>query len=50
MVEWCRRDDFRKLLPALLEGEDEEFSTYIRSIADKYSNITMQKEQELHKT
>jgi hypothetical protein len=34
MIEWCRRDDFRKLLPTLLEGEDEAFSTYIQSIAN----------------
>lgn len=33
MREWCRRPDFRELLPELLEGEDEEFSTYIRRIA-----------------
>lgn len=33
MREWCRRPDFRELLPELLEGEDEEFAAYIRHIA-----------------
>ena len=29
MREWCQREDFRKLLPTLLEGEDPEFAEYI---------------------
>ncbi|HZV97721.1 MAG TPA: hypothetical protein VFF74_01900 [Methylophilaceae bacterium] len=29
MREWCRREDFRKLLPRLLQGEDPDFSAYI---------------------
>lgn len=33
MREWCRREDFRGLLPELLKGEDEEFSAHIRRIA-----------------
>jgi hypothetical protein len=33
MREWCQRDDFRAVLPKLLEGEDDEFSTYILEIA-----------------
>jgi len=33
MREWCRRDDFRALLPELLEGEDDAFSAHIRRIA-----------------
>ena len=33
MREWCRRDDFRILLPALLEGEDPGFKTYIEELA-----------------
>jgi hypothetical protein len=33
MTEWVRHDDFRKALPTLLEGEDEEFSRHIRSLA-----------------
>jgi hypothetical protein len=32
MREWCRREDFRALLPTLLQGEDPEFVEYIRSI------------------
>jgi len=35
MREWCRREDFRALLPALLEGEDPEFVTYLRQLAAK---------------
>jgi hypothetical protein len=37
MREWCRRADFRALLPALLEGEDPEFGAYIREVAAKES-------------
>jgi hypothetical protein len=37
MREWCRREDFRKALPNLLEGEDEEFSRYILKIAQANS-------------
>jgi hypothetical protein len=33
MREWCRREDFRALLPDLLEGEDPEFVSYIRALA-----------------
>lgn len=33
MRYWCRRDDFRAMLPSLLEGEDEEFRKYIQQIA-----------------
>jgi hypothetical protein len=33
MREWCRREDFRKLLPALLRGEDPEFAAYIQRLA-----------------
>jgi hypothetical protein len=33
--EWCRRPDFRELLPTLLQGEDPEFQQYIRDIADE---------------
>ena len=33
MREWCRRGDFRALLPVLLEGEDAEFVAYIRALA-----------------
>ena len=34
MREWCRRKDFRDALPELLEGEDEDFQTHIRTIAE----------------
>jgi hypothetical protein len=34
MREWVRRADFRDALPQLLEGEDEEFTQYIASLAD----------------
>lgn len=33
MREWCRRAEFRALLPVLLEGEDDAFSAHIRAIA-----------------
>ncbi|MDP3814668.1 hypothetical protein [Pseudomonas sp.] len=31
---WCQREDFRALLPALLEGEDPDFSLHLLRIAD----------------
>ncbi len=33
MRAWCRRRDFRDLLPKLLEGEDPDFQAHIRRIA-----------------
>jgi hypothetical protein len=33
MREWCRREDFRAALPALLQGEDEDFCRLITRIA-----------------
>ncbi len=33
MREWCRREDFRTVLPELLEGEDDAFSWHILAIA-----------------
>ncbi len=33
MRYWCRRRDFRELLPRLLEGEDADFVAHIRRIA-----------------
>jgi hypothetical protein len=33
MREWCRREDFRTLLPTLLQGEDPEFVSYIEALA-----------------
>ena len=35
MREWCSRTDFRTLLPELLGGEDPEFVSYIRSLAEQ---------------
>lgn len=37
MREWCRRENFRARLPELLTGEDPEFSTYIRRLAEEES-------------
>jgi hypothetical protein len=34
MREWCEREDFRKLLPRLLQGEDPDFANYIRKLAE----------------
>jgi len=34
MQEWVHRTDFRDTLPSLLEGEDEEFTKYIRQLAE----------------
>ena len=34
MREWVRRTDFRAALPQLLEGEDEDFTRYIRNLAE----------------
>ena len=33
MREWVRREDFRQVMPELLEGEDEDFQAYIRRLA-----------------
>lgn len=33
MREWCAREDFRKVLDTLLQGEDEDFCRYIRVLA-----------------
>jgi hypothetical protein len=35
MREWCRREDFRDLLPRLLIGEDHEFAGLMRRIAQE---------------
>ena len=37
MREWCRRTDFRAALGELLRGEDEDFASHIRKIADQES-------------
>ncbi len=33
MRYWCRRQDFRRLLPELIEGEDPDFGAHISRIA-----------------
>jgi hypothetical protein len=33
MREWCRKNDFKDILPDLLEGEDDQFSAYILAVA-----------------
>ena len=35
MREWCHREDFRNALPMLLSGEDPEFQSYLRRIANE---------------
>lgn len=37
MREWCGRDDFRRMLPRLLHGEDPDFSAYILRLAKEQS-------------
>ncbi len=37
MREWCRRPDFREHLPALLRGEDPDFTAYISRISGEES-------------
>ena len=34
---WCRRADFLRALPKLLEGEDLEFQSYIREVQENFS-------------
>lgn len=38
MREWCRRADFRRLLPLLLKGEDPDFVRYIQSLQAQESD------------
>ena len=37
MREWCKRPDFRSVLPQLLQGEDPDFAAHILVIADEVS-------------
>ena len=39
MREWCRRDDFRALLPQLLEVEDPDFQRHISRMAAEVSKV-----------
>ncbi len=40
MREWCRRDDFFNALPLLLRGEDPEFQSYIKRVAQEERGST----------
>lgn len=42
--DWCRRPDFRELLPVLLQGEDPEFQSYIRQVAEEEALSPLEKE------
>lgn len=42
MREWCRRDDFFNALPLLLRGEDADFQTYIRRVAQEERGTVIQ--------
>jgi hypothetical protein len=35
MREWCRREDFQDQLPSLLAGEDSDFASYIKRLAEE---------------
>lgn len=35
MREWCAREDFRRLLPKLLQGEDPDFAAHILKLANQ---------------
>ena len=39
MREWLRRDDFFNALPQLLSGEDPDFQTYIKNVAQEERGI-----------
>jgi hypothetical protein len=39
MREWCERDDFRELLPRLLQGEDPDFAKYITKLASEKGKL-----------
>lgn len=39
MREWCERDDFRELLPRLLQGEDADFAKYITRLAIEQGKV-----------
>jgi hypothetical protein len=40
MRDWCRRDDFRAVLPRLLQGEDPDFITYFQRLVDEESHLS----------
>jgi hypothetical protein len=43
MREWCEREDFRKLLPRLLQGEDPDFSAHILKLSNQVAVQAQQK-------
>lgn len=44
MREWCEREDFRRLLPRLLQGEDPDFAAHILKLANQAAIQTNTKE------
>ncbi|RUT31102.1 hypothetical protein EMQ25_09515 [Arsenicitalea aurantiaca] len=40
MREWCEREDFRLMLPQLLQGEDPAFAAHMRRIAAEEAQRT----------
>ena len=42
MREWCHREDFYSTLPLLLRGEDPEFQSYLRRIAQEERGAIIQ--------
>lgn len=42
MREWISRDDFRYMLPRLLQGEDADFCSYITRLAEEYQAHAIQ--------
>ena len=42
MREWCHREDFYASLPLLLRGEDPEFQSYLRRIAQEERGALIQ--------
>jgi hypothetical protein len=43
MREWCEREDFRKLLPRLLQGEDPDFARHILKLSNQAAIQAQQK-------
>ena len=41
MREWCHRDDFYNALPLLLRGEDPQFQSYLRRIAEEERGVPL---------
>ena len=42
MREWCHREDFFSALRLLLRGEDPQFQSYIRRMADQERGLVIQ--------